>query len=131
MATALDMKILITLFDVMETIVSIFLEESGYRNVERRPEDADAFLKSYRPGECELIISQPTRTQSRLDGLALLSEVRKRDKTTRFLVLSGSPQDRLEEFLRRDGLDLGDWSYLAIPFDQNQLSESVHRALLS
>ncbi|MCX6927969.1 MAG: hypothetical protein NT154_32885, partial [Verrucomicrobia bacterium] len=128
-----ETKILIAAVDEVADFVEALLVSAGFQNVQRRPEDVEEFLRTYRPGEYGLIISQPSGTYFKtkdglfMDGLMLLSEVRKRDGKAKFLVVSGGPGTAVQK--RCNDLELCDYTYWGMSCVPDQLLRAVDRAL--
>jgi DNA-binding response OmpR family regulator len=131
MTPVTNVKILIGVCDevVAETIKTLF-EQAGFRNIELRPDDDRELFAKHRAGDYGLFVVQPSsKPPGMMDGLQLLSEVRKRDRHARFLVVSCSDEAFLQRSIRRSGLDLGNYTYLGMAFGLNELLPAIDHAL--
>ena len=130
MMHATDVRILIGVDEWLAEMMKMFLERAGFRNIQLRPDDDREFFAKYRAGDYELFVAQPSsRPADMLYGLQWLSEVRKRDRQARFLVVSGSDEVFLERSIRQERLDLGNYTYLKLPFELNALLPAINCAL--
>jgi two-component system, cell cycle sensor histidine kinase and response regulator CckA len=88
--------------------------ESGERGLAIITEDKDGF---------ELILSDVVMPE--MDGPTMLSEIRKRGITTKFIFMSGYAEDAFERNLENPG----DFGFLQKPFSLKQLVEKVKEAI--
>lgn len=128
MTRAVDTKILLAVTEVLPEMFRLMLEVGGFVNIELRGEDDRDFFARYRPGDYGLFIAQPSsKPPGMMNGMELLSEVRKHDGRARFLIVSGGPEAPVHQWAKN--INLGDHTYLGMPCTCDQLLKAVDLAL--
>ena len=118
---ALDILIVDDEADIRELVAGV-LEDEGY--APRAAADSDAALDAFAARRPSLVLLDVWLQGSRLDGLELLEEIKRRDNTVPVLVISGHGNiDTAVAAIRKGAVD-----FIEKPFNANRLLLMVARA---